>query len=42
VSQERPFHEQTIEFTVTLTAAGFFNMSHECRAGAPVENKMFE
>jgi hypothetical protein len=30
------------EITVTLTAAGFYNMSHEFRPGAPVKNKMFQ
>jgi hypothetical protein len=30
------------EITVTLTAAGFYNMSHEFRTGAPVKNKMFQ
>ena len=30
------------EMTVTLTAAGFYNMSHEFRTGAPVKNKMFQ
>jgi hypothetical protein len=28
--------------TVTLTAAGFYNISHEFRAGSPVINKMFQ
>src|SRR5688572_4853751 len=28
------------EVTVTLTASGFFNMSHEFRANAPTKNKM--
>ncbi len=28
--------------TVTLTAAGFFNLSHEFRKNAPVKNKAFE
>jgi len=28
--------------TVTLTAAGYYNMSHEFRTGAPVKNKMFQ
>lgn len=28
--------------TVTLTAAGFYNMSHEFRANQPVKNKMFQ
>jgi hypothetical protein len=30
------------EVTVTLTAAGFYNMSHEFRANEPVRNKMFQ
>ena len=30
------------EVTVSLTAAGFYNMSHEFRAGEPVKNKMFQ
>jgi hypothetical protein len=30
------------EITVTLTAAGFYNMSHEFRGSAPVKNKMFQ
>jgi hypothetical protein len=30
------------EITVTLIAAGFYNMSHEFRTGAPVKNKMFQ
>jgi hypothetical protein len=30
------------EITVTLTAAGFYNVSHEFRAGSPVINKMFQ
>ena len=30
------------EITVTLTAAGFFNISHEFRDGVPVINKMFQ
>lgn len=29
------------EATVSLTAAGFYNMSHEFRANEPVRNKMF-
>lgn len=29
------------EVTVTLTAAGFYNLSHEFRADAPVKNKTF-
>jgi hypothetical protein len=29
------------EVTVTLTAAGYYNMSHEFRTGAPVKTKMF-
>lgn len=29
------------EVTVTLTTAGFYNMSHEFRRDAPVKNKMF-
>ncbi|MGH7340520.1 MAG: hypothetical protein ACREKH_08530, partial [Candidatus Rokuibacteriota bacterium] len=28
--------------TVTLTTAGYYNMSHEFRTGAPVKNKMFQ
>ena len=28
--------------TVTLTSAGFYNLSHEFRSGAPVKNKMFQ
>jgi hypothetical protein len=28
--------------TVTLNAAGYFNLSHEFRAGAPVKNKTFQ
>jgi hypothetical protein len=31
-----------LEITVRLTAAGFYNMSHEFRAGEPVKNKMFQ
>ncbi|MEQ1575402.1 MAG: hypothetical protein ABL993_14280 [Vicinamibacterales bacterium] len=30
------------EITVTLTTAGFYNVSHEFRTGAPVKNKMFQ
>ena len=30
------------EVTVTLRSAGFYNMSHEFRDGAPVKNKMFQ
>ena len=30
------------EIMVTLTAAGFYNLSHEFRPGAPVKNKMFQ
>ncbi len=30
------------EITVTLTAAGFYNISHEFRDGVPVINKMFQ
>ena len=30
------------EVTVTLTAAGFYNISHEFRTGVPVINKMFQ
>ena len=30
------------EITVTLTTAGFYNMSHEFRRGAPVKNKIFQ
>ena len=29
------------EVTVTLKAAGFYNMSHEFRKDAPVKTKMF-
>lgn len=29
------------EITVTLTTAGFYNLAHEFREGAPVTNKMF-
>ena len=32
--------EQAI--TVTLTSAGYYNLSHEFRAGEPVKNKMFQ
>jgi hypothetical protein len=28
--------------TVTLTAAGYYNISHEFRSNAPVKNKMFQ
>jgi hypothetical protein len=28
--------------TVTLTTAGYYNLSHEFRAGQPVQNKMFQ
>jgi hypothetical protein len=28
--------------TVTLTSAGFYNVSHEFRTGAPTKNKMFQ
>ena len=28
--------------TVTLTSAGYYNLSHEFRAGAPVKNKTFQ
>jgi len=37
------FWENTADqpITVTLTAAGFYNVSHEFRSGAPVKNKMF-
>lgn len=28
--------------TVTLTSAGYYNLSHEFRSGAPVKNKMFQ
>jgi hypothetical protein len=28
--------------TVTLTSAGYYNMSHEFRTGEPVKNKMFQ
>lgn len=30
------------EVTVTLTTAGFYNLSHEFRSGAPVKNKTFD
>jgi len=30
------------EITVTLTSAGYYNLSHEFRAGEPVKNKMFQ
>ena len=30
------------EITVTLRTAGFYNISHEFRNGAPVKNKMFQ
>ena len=30
------------EVTVTLTTAGFYNLSHEFRSGQPVKNKMFQ
>jgi hypothetical protein len=30
------------EVTVTLTASGFYNMSHEFRAAAPVKNKVYQ
>jgi hypothetical protein len=30
------------EVTVTLTAVGFYNMSHEFRTGEPIKNKMFQ
>lgn len=30
------------EATVTLKSAGFYNISHEFRSGAPVKNKMFQ
>ncbi len=30
------------EITVTVTTAGFYNMSHEFRSAAPVKNKMFQ
>ncbi len=30
------------EVTVTLTASGFYNMSHEFRGSAPVKTKMFQ
>ena len=29
------------EITVTLTSAGFYNLSHEFRAGQPTKNKTF-
>lgn len=28
--------------TITLTTAGYYNISHEFRTGAPVKNKMFQ
>ena len=30
------------EVTVTLTTAGFYNLSHEFRSGAPTKNKTFQ
>ena len=30
------------EITVMLTTAGYYNISHEFRTGAPVKNKMFQ
>ncbi|MGH9258074.1 MAG: hypothetical protein ACRD3C_26230 [Vicinamibacterales bacterium] len=30
------------EITVSLTSAGYYNLSHEFRAGEPVKNKMFQ
>jgi hypothetical protein len=30
------------DVTVTLTTAGFYNLSHEFRSGAPVKNKSFQ
>jgi len=30
------------EITVTLTTAGYYNMSHEFRAGQPTKNKIFQ
>jgi hypothetical protein len=30
------------EITVTLTSAGYYNLSHEFRANEPVKNKMFQ
>jgi hypothetical protein len=30
------------DVTVTLTTAGYYNLSHEFRAGAPVKNKTFQ
>jgi len=30
------------EITVTLTSAGYYNLSHEFRADQPVKNKMFQ
>jgi hypothetical protein len=30
------------EVTVTVTTAGFYNLSHEFRTGAPVKNKTFQ
>ena len=37
------FWENTTDqpITVTLTASGFYNLSHEFRTGAPVKNKQF-
>ena len=28
--------------TITLSSAGFYNLSHEFHAGVPVKNKMFQ
>jgi len=28
--------------TVTLTSAGYYNLSHEFRTGAPTKNKTFQ
>ena len=30
------------EVTVTLTSAGFYNLSHEFRSGQPTKNKTFQ
>jgi hypothetical protein len=30
------------EITVTLTSAGYYNLSHEFRTGQPVKNKTFQ
>lgn len=34
-------NSQNREVTVRLTAAGFYNLSHEFRSGAPVKNKTY-